>query len=1012
MKPCLGMIKPTLTLLTALLLSLLAGVLPAADSGVNGAAPPEILAPDELAFVRELATATLKTCGVAPGAIVGDKTNTLGFRAITPGGYPAIWVLDFTMNFSSGLIAREDGLRHFQLILEKQNGPEPRELGQQVVIPAHAIPDHVNVDGAPVFFPGTYDPLAHMNGDWGFRPPSNNQFEVISLAHMLARSGDAKALLSREVGGRTVYERLKLAFAVPEIDPATQLVRTTAARRSVGFIFYDAIEMTGDLLMASLIRYRAALHLAWLATKMDQPEDAEHYADIAQQIRSHILPVFADTDGTHGGWLKASNGISGQSDVWGSIYAIYIGAVEGEARAALLRTITAELAKPGEIEFEGALRHVPLSGDFSPTTMWEKARPQKNRYMNGAYWHVPVGWLLAILQPEYPELAQTIKRNWLGHLRAQQGKVWECIGWDGQANKNPSFGTSIALPLGVLSRGELRADRLAAPLAAVYAAEPASNLHPYVTAGDPNISRAFRIAVGDIASNVVPFQAAPISKNDWAKTSAQIIKIAGTADVTPSRMPVLGAGLDYPWLFQTDTGMHAWDGAGFLQSEAMTGALLATLKLDKDGDLLCGCGGSMSWGLTWTIGAWSHYLITGDRPFLKVALTATLSTLDHLERNEFDADKNLFRGPTIGGDGISNYPDVWAKSMPGVTHIGAWMEHNPDKKAAFGLGLPMHALSTQCSIYEGYLLAGKMQRELGMPVDPGLQEKARLLKEAINKHFWREDAGIYRFLVDPFGGSDQQEGLGNAMAVLFGVASPEQAQRMCASLHIAPQGIPWIWPPYPRYVTADPMAIAQRSDIWPLVNGPWSSAAAMSGRVDLFALELKKAADRACRDNQFAENYHPITGEIYGGIQEGRTGRKGAGLAAFVAARLGGTGEPTPEAIAKLFPAVEGKEGINHWPSCGRNTFSSTAYVRMVLQGLCGLQLGTDGITFKPTIPKGMSPVAVYELPYRQAELEIHITGEGNVVKKLTINGQEARSIPTTATGKQVVRIEMNDANN
>jgi hypothetical protein len=259
---------------------------------------------------------------------------------------------------------------------------------------------------------------------------------------------------------------------VPEIDPATQLVRTTAARRAVGFIFYDAIEMTGDLLMASLIRYRAAVHLAWLATKMDQPEDAKHYADVAQQIRSHIQPVFADTDGTHGGWLKASNGISGQSDVWGSIYAIYIGAVEGEARAALLRTITAALAKPGEIEFEGALRHVPLSGDASPTTMWEKARHPKNTYMNGAYWHVPIGWLLTILQPEHPELAQTLKRQWLGHLREQQGKVWECIGWDGQANKNPSFGPSITLPLGVLSRGELRADRLLLPLAALHAAEP------------------------------------------------------------------------------------------------------------------------------------------------------------------------------------------------------------------------------------------------------------------------------------------------------------------------------------------------------------------------------------------------------------------------------------------------------------------------------------------------------------------------------------------------------------
>ena len=79
----------------------------------------------------------------------------------------------------------------------------------------------------------------------------------------------------------------------------------------------------------------------------------------------------------------------------------------------------------------------------------------------------------------------------------------------------------------------------------------------------------------------------------------------------------------------------------------------------------------------------------------------------------------------------------------------------------------------------------------------------------------------------------------------------------------------------------------------------------------------------------------------------------------------------------------------------------------MTLNGLCGIKLETDGISFQPTIPKGMSQVAVYELPYRQAELEIHITGEGNVVKKLTVNGQEAAKIPVNAKGKQLVEIQM-----
>jgi hypothetical protein len=348
--------------------------------------------------------------------------------------------------------------------------------------------------------------------------------------------------------------------------------------------------------------------------------------------------------------------------------------------------------------------------------------------------------------------------------------------------------------------------------------------------------------------------------------------------------------------------------------------------------------------------------------------------------------------------------------MPGSGHILKWPQHNPDKKVAVGIGLPMHVLSIQCINYQAYVLAARMQQELGLPVDKTLLEKAARLKAAINKHFWREDAGTYRYIVDPFGGSDQQEGWGNTLAILFEIANPEQAKRIFSNIQITPQGIPVIWPNWPRYASSDTTTFGNRNSIWPPLNGVWSEVSASTGHADLFTLELKKTADRACRDNQFAEMYHPITGEIYGGVQEGMTKRSGAAMKAFIAARLGGTGEPTPEAIAKLFPPVKGKEGINLWQSCGRNTMSSTAYVRMVLQGLCGLQLGTEGITFKPTIPKGMSPVAAYELAYRQAELEIHITGEGNVVKKLTINGQEARTIPTTATGKQVVKIEMTDA--
>jgi hypothetical protein len=539
--------------------------------------------------------------------------------------------------------------------------------------------------------------------------------------------------------------------------------------------------------------------------------------------------------------------------------------------------------------------------------------------------------------------------------------------------------------------------------------ESMSGLHPYVTAGDPNIGRAFRIASGDLVSNILPLTAFPFpqSKKQWDTLSSRLAEIAGTRAVIPERVSLLMGGIDYPGsIFPFDVAMYAWDGAGFLQSDAVTSSLLYTLKMEKDGNIHCYNLQNLT-GMSWTVAAWENYLYTGSRPFLKIALAATLGGLENGERTEFDSELNLFRGLAFMGDGISQYPDFWTKSMPGVGHIIKWTQYNPDKKVAVGLGLPMHVLSIQCLNYQAYVLAVRMQQELGLPVDKTLLEKAARLKAAINKHFWREDAGIYRYIVDPFGGSDQQEGWGNTLALLFDIASSEQAKRLFANIHIMPQGIPVIWPNWPRYTSSDPMSFGNRNTIWPPINGVWSKVAASAGHVDLFTLELKKTADRACRDNQLAEMYHPITGEIYGGVQEGRTARGIAAMKAFIEARLGGTGEPTPEAMAKLFPPIKGKPGINLWQACGRNTMSSTAYVRMVLQGLCGIKLETDGITFQPTVPAGMSPVAVYELPYRQAELEIHITGEGQKVSKMTVNGQEAAKIPTTAKGKQIVEIQM-----
>ena len=63
---------------------------------------------------------------------------------------------------------------------------------------------------------------------------------------------------------------------------------------------------------------------------------------------------------------------------------------------------------------------------------------------------------------------------------------------------------------------------------------------------------------------------------------------------------------------------------------------------------------------------------------------------------------------------------------------------------------------------------------------------------------------------------------------------------------------------------------------------------------------MKNLAAHAVRDSQFAEIYHPEDGRIYGGVQEG-----------------GGK--------------------MLEWHSCSWQTWSASAYLAMVMYGLCGL---------------------------------------------------------------------------
>jgi hypothetical protein len=426
---------------------------------------------DQQTFLRDLALAAIASATIPAGARYAGKlppqagfttpVNRLGFDAVRPGGrdcYPAIWIQDFTMSYSSGLIAPAIGQSHLELIAATQNGAMERPLQNNAAIPPWAIADHINLDGSAVFFPGTYSSGDDQGGEpFGLRPPANNHFDFIWLAWLRwVEEGKSPEFLGRSYAGVPLIERLQNAFAAVECDPANGLVHTVAERRFVGFIFCDTIYMTGHLLFASLERYRAARQLAEMCDALGMAGAARDFAAEAQRIAAAVPAVFA-APATHGGWLRASTGVSGQADVWGTFFALFLDLLPEAQRLAALAEIRTALAN-GTIEYQGAFRHVPADRDASAESAWERTITARNTYQNGAFWHTPTGWVVQVLRRTDPPLAEEILGRYLAALQAEDFRKgaqfnapWENLGREPAAFQNPVFLPSVTLPYAVLN---------------------------------------------------------------------------------------------------------------------------------------------------------------------------------------------------------------------------------------------------------------------------------------------------------------------------------------------------------------------------------------------------------------------------------------------------------------------------------------------------------------------------------------------------------------------------------
>ena len=441
----------------------------------------------------------------------------------------------------------------------------------------------------------------------------------------------------------------------------------------------------------------------------------------------------------------------------------------------------------------------------------------------------------------------------------------------------------------------------------------------YFACDDKTLTDAYKVAVSDVSGNVKNYKAGVLTKS--------------------AKCLMAGADYDTPWT--RDTSINVWNAFALLDRDVSKNTLLSVIAKKGDGYIIDG----QYWdAVIWGIGAYQYIVVSGDTDFIKIAESALSNSLKKYEKEEYDKKDGLFRGAAVYGDGVAAYPDQYANS--GSSGIESWvnMPENKGKVSRSGVGLPMKALSTNCVYYEAYVTLAKFQQMLGKDSADALS-KADALKIAINKAFWNEEKGTYDYLAYE---CDYQEALGVAYVLLFGIADERQTALVLENTEITEHGIACVYPAFDRYLSLDGYG-RHCGTIWPHAQGFWARAAFENGYIYEFENELRLLAEKAVRDNQFYEIYHPDTGEVYGGLQEG------------------------------------GHNDIFLWGSCAHQTWSATAYLSLIYYDILGASVESGKVTFKPYLPEGVNEASFSGFKVGNTTFEIIITRSGEGEKQVTV---------------------------
>lgn len=404
----------------------------------------------------------------------------------------------------------------------------------------------------------------------------------------------------------------------------------------------------------------------------------------------------------------------------------------------------------------------------------------------------------------------------------------------------------------------------------------------------------------------------------------------------------LRTGKEWAGVWTRDVSYSIILSMAYMQPEASRISLMK--KVDPKGRIIQDTGSGGAWPIStdrmvWALAAWEIYKVDGDREWLKYIYP--------IIKRSYEADREVAFSPEGLVRGETSFIDWREQSYP------KWMQTaDIYQSEAMGTNV-VHAAMLR--------VLSEIASELGKKKEAAeYSAQADTLTDKISEYFWMPDKGyygMYRYGVNHPVLNPRAETLGESLAILYDIASPEKARKITENNPVTPFGAAIFYP------QIKDMPAYHNNALWPFVGSYWALANAKAGN-EAGTLEaigsVFRPAALFCTNK---ENFVLDNGDI----------------------------------------ATELNSSNMLWSLSGN--------LALTYRILFGIHFEKDGLHLAPFVPKALADTRTLTgFPYRNATLNITVEGYGANVKECFINGKPSRPfIPAKAKGTIDVRLVMDD---